>query len=101
MTEPTARASQPEQGVSVSAADIAVDATDDEAWSYTDDKAIPATVSVEPTASNAYGPPIFLKIERGGSTASIWLDRDTWEAMYRAGVEAHDIRVELIEQGWT
>lgn len=77
------------------------EAPEDDSWSYTDDKAVPATVTVEPTASNAYGPPIFLKIQRGDDAVSVWLDRDTWEAMYQAGIAAHDVRVELTEQGWT
>lgn len=74
---------------------------DDDSWSYTDDKTIPATVTVEPTASNAYGPPISLTIKRGDTIASIWLDLDTWEAMHQAGIAAHDVRVELTQQGWT
>lgn len=79
----------------------AVEAPEDDSWSYTDNKTVPATVTVEPTASNAYGPPIFLRIQRGDDAVGIWLDRDTWEAMYQAGIAAHDVRVELTEQGWT
>jgi len=79
----------------------AVYAPQDGSWSYTDDKAIPATLTVEPTASNAYGPPIHLKIQRGNVTASIWLDRNTWEAMHQAGLAAHDVRGELTQRGWT
>lgn len=79
----------------------AVYAPQDGSWSYTDDKTIPATLTVEPTTSNAYGPPIHLKIQRGNATASIWLDRNTWEAMHQAGLAAHDVRVELTQRGWT
>ncbi|SHX99085.1 Uncharacterised protein [Mycobacteroides abscessus subsp. abscessus] len=43
-----------------------VDGPEVEPWSYTDDKKKPGTVSVEPAASNAYGPEISLQIERGG-----------------------------------
>lgn len=73
----------------------------DEPWSFTDDKRVPATLTVEPTASNAYGPEIFLSIERGGETASIWVDLETWEQIYRAGCAAHAARVEATQRGWT
>lgn len=70
-------------------------------WSYTDDKKVPGTVAVEPTTSNAYGPPIFLQIQRGEEKLGVWLDLDTWENMYRAGLSAHEFRRQATERGWT
>ncbi|SKK32086.1 hypothetical protein [Mycobacteroides abscessus] len=78
-----------------------VDGPEVEPWYYTDDKKKPGTVSVEPAASNAYGPEIFLQIERGGTKMSIWLDLDTWEQLHQAGVTAHYHRVEATQLGWT
>lgn len=78
-----------------------VDGADVEPWSHTDDRKVPGTVTVQPTASNAYGPPIYLQIQRGGETVGIWLDLDAWEEMYHAGLAAHTLRVEATERGWT
>lgn len=78
-----------------------IDDADVEPWSHTDSKRVPGTVTVQPTASNAYGPPIYLQIQRGEETASVWLDLDTWEDMYRAGLAAHNVRIEATERGWS
>lgn len=70
-------------------------------WSHTDDRPVPITVSVEPTCSNAYGPPIYLHLEQDNRTMGVWLDLDTWEALYQAGIDAHTVRTEATERGWT
>ncbi|WP_193606129.1 hypothetical protein [Mycobacteroides abscessus] len=72
-----------------------------EPWSYTDAKTIPATLTVEPAATNSFGAPIYLQIQRGDRREGIWVDLETWEAMYRAGLAAHAAREELTAQGWT
>lgn len=70
-------------------------------WTWCDDRPAPGTVEVDTNASNAYGPPIFLLLERDGATVGMWLDLDTWEALYQAGLRAHEQRLAMTEAGWT
>lgn len=74
---------------------------DDIRWTHEDHHISKGTLEVDSTSSNTFGPPIYLRIQRGSQDVGIWLDLDTWEAMYQAGLKCHDQRIQMTEDGWT
>lgn len=74
---------------------------EDTTWTFCDERPEPTTVTVEDTASNAYGGPIFLMLQQAGRKMGVFLDEDTWEQLHQAGLRAAEVRRQRTEDGWT